>query len=83
MQQALTREIKTLKGLGQIKVTVKDNPSLSLQEVKHTPEVKTTPEVSQEAVEAIKATVMVQEIKKEDGPRAETGLNLKTDLGLK
>ena len=71
MQQALTREIKTLKGPGQIKV----NLSLKLQEVSLTPEVR------QEAMinpEVVVATNMDQGAKKEAVPKAGTDLNLKT-----
>ena len=71
MQQALTREIKTLKGPGQIKV----NLSLKLQEVSLTPEVR------QEAMinpEVVVATNMDQGAKKEAVHKAETDLILKT-----
>ena len=73
MQQALTREIRTLKGPGQIKVSSKLNLKL--------PEANPTPEVKQEAMnnqEVVVATNMDQGAKKEAVHKAETDLILKT-----
>ena len=77
MQQALTREIKTLKGPGQIRVSFKPN-------LNQLPEVSPTPEAKQEAMinlEGVAVTKMVQEIMKEEDQGTEmTDLNLTTEL---
>ena len=77
MQQALTREIRTLKGPDQIK----DSSNLSqLPEVNHTPGVKITPEANPEVV----ASMLIQEIMKgADHATGMTDPNLKTDLSPK
>ena len=77
MPLALTREIKTLKGPGQIRVSFKPN-------LNQLPEVSPTPEAKQEAMinlEGVAVTKMVQEIMKEEDQGTEmTDLSHKAGL---
>ena len=73
MPQVLTKETRTRREPGQIKVSSKLNLKL--------PEANPTPEVKQEAMnnqEVVVATNMDQGAKKEAVPKAGTDLNLKT-----